>query len=90
MIFAFMPHQVTLWLIYVSAAIALYWVPTIVAHWTRTDLDHRYSPNVGQVAVVNGVFGWTLLGWGVALYLALKKPQAITFATIGQSYRPDP
>ena len=48
---------------------ALYFTPTIVA-FTR----HR---QVASVAVVNLFFGWTFIGWVVALVMAVRdKPQA--------------
>ncbi|HEY2644460.1 MAG TPA: superinfection immunity protein [Galbitalea sp.] len=45
--------------------IALYWLPTFVA-WKR---KHQ----VLAVALVNGFFGWSLIGWVVALVMAVNE-----------------
>lgn len=44
----------------------LYFVPTFAAS----------SSNRGSVFVLNFLFGWTLIGWGIALYLAVKSHEA--------------
>jgi T4 superinfection immunity protein len=44
--------------------VTLYWTPTVTAYYRRV-------PNVGSVAVLNGLLGWTFVGWAVALTLAL-------------------
>lgn len=51
----------------ISSVIGLvtYLIPTIVAFV-------RHVPNIGSVAVVNVLLGWTLIGWIVALALALR------------------
>ena len=49
----------------ILAGIAAYWVPTIV-------VLVRHAPNVAQVVVVNLLLGWTVIGWIVALVMALK------------------
>jgi len=55
--------------IIIAASMAAYWVPTIV-------VLARHAPNTGQVIVVNLLLGWTVIGWIVALVMALKpKPQ---------------
>lgn len=46
-------------------AIVLYWVPTIVG-------ARRRVPNMGSVAVINGLLGWTFVGWVVALAMACR------------------
>lgn len=48
--------------------IGLYWVPTIAA-WVR------HVPNRGSVAVVNLFLGWTIVGWIVALAMAMRDPR---------------
>lgn len=64
------------WILIVFGVIA-YWVPFIVVVLRR-------APNIGQVAVVNGLLGWTLVGWVVALVMAVKpKP-----AQVYQAYPP--
>lgn len=45
--------------------LALYFIPLIVALI-------RKVPNVGSVAVVNILLGWTLIGWVVALAMAVR------------------
>jgi len=52
----------------VIAALATgYLLPVLIA-WLRR------APGIGAVAVVNIVFGWTLIGWIAALGLALRRP----------------
>lgn len=46
-------------------AIGFYFLPTIVA-------VVRKVTNQGSVAVINLFFGWTLIGWVVALALACR------------------
>ena len=46
-------------------AIALYFVPTIVA-------GQRSHHNMGAIVAVNLLFGWTFIGWAVALIWALS------------------
>lgn len=43
----------------------VYFLPLIVA-W------RRHVVNVGSVAVINVLLGWTLIGWVVALAMALR------------------
>jgi hypothetical protein len=43
----------------------LYLLPSIVA-------GARHIPNVGAVIVVNFFLGWTLVGWVVALVIAVR------------------
>lgn len=43
----------------------LYLLPTIIG-------AARHAPDVGAVAVVNVLLGWTVLGWIVALALACR------------------
>lgn len=54
---------VGLWLI--ALMIGVYFIPTIVA-------THRNVVNKWSVAVINGFLGWTLIGWVVALAMALR------------------
>jgi len=50
---------------WVLLAIALYFVPAIVA-------SRRRVTNENSVYVINLFFGWTLVGWVVALAMALR------------------
>ena len=43
----------------------IYFIPTIVAYT-------RKVTNVGSVFVINFLLGWTLIGWAVALAMAVK------------------
>jgi hypothetical protein len=45
--------------------IGLYLIPTIVA-------VIRKVPNVGSVVVINLLLGWSLIGWVVALAMAVR------------------
>jgi hypothetical protein len=45
--------------------VALYLSPIATAYQRKTD-------NVAQVAVVNLLLGWTLIGWVIALVMAYK------------------
>jgi hypothetical protein len=49
----------------VLVLLALYIVPSIVA-------VVRNVPNVGSVIVINALLGWTLIGWVVALAMAVR------------------
>jgi hypothetical protein len=54
---------VGLWLI--AMLIGVYFIPTIVA-------VERNVVNKWSVAVINAFLGWTLIGWVVALAMALR------------------
>jgi len=47
------------------ALTALYFLPTMLA------LDRRV-PNKWSVVVINVVLGWTIVGWAVALAMAVR------------------
>jgi hypothetical protein len=49
----------------VIGAIILYWLPFLVG-WIRG------VPNLGSVAVIDGLLGWTAIGWVVALAMACR------------------
>lgn len=51
-------------------ALAFYFIPTIMA-------IKRNSPHKTAVIILNVFFGFTLLGWIVALVLATKQPQPV-------------
>jgi Superinfection immunity protein len=53
-------------LVAISAFCAgMYLLPALVA-WLR------HAPDIGSVAVINVLLGWTLLGWVLALAMALR------------------
>lgn len=47
----------------VLAIVALFFLPTIIA-------DRRHHKNARAIAVVNLLFGWTFIGWAIALIWA--------------------
>jgi phosphate starvation-inducible membrane PsiE len=49
---------------------AIYFLPTIIA-------IKRNSPHASAVVILNFFFGFTFVGWIVALLLASKQPQPI-------------
>lgn len=51
--------------IMVLVALGLYFLPTIIARGRRV-------PNIAQVALVNFFFGWSVIGWIIALIMAAK------------------
>jgi hypothetical protein len=51
---------IAIWL----SIVLLYWVPTIIAFAARN--------NRGPVTVVNGLLGWTVIGWIIALAMAVR------------------
>lgn len=52
-------------LLFAVISIGIYFIPTIVA-------STRKVTNVGSVFVINLLLGWTLVGWAVALAMAVK------------------
>lgn len=60
---AFVPHSE---LALVVAGV--YLIPTVVAF-------ARGVPSPWSVAVINVLLGWTLIGWAVALALAVRDPR---------------
>jgi len=50
-------------------AIAAYLIPTIVV------LCRRNAPSGGSVVVVNVFLGWTVVGWIIALAMAVRTAQ---------------
>jgi hypothetical protein len=49
----------------VTASLAMYLLPVLVGVARRV-------PDIGSIAVINILLGWTLAGWAVALALALR------------------
>lgn len=52
----------------VVLGVMAYLVPTAVA-------ANRSAPNFGSIAVINVFLGWTLIGWVVALAMAMRDVQ---------------
>lgn len=48
------------------AVLAAYWLPTLVAYL-------RQMPNVAPIALVNGLLGWSGIGWIIALVMACSQ-----------------
>jgi hypothetical protein len=53
--------------VFIPAGVVLYILPVLIASYRRCD---KLSP----VAVVNIFLGWTLIGWVVALAMAVSGP----------------
>lgn len=51
-----------------AAAAVIYLIPGLTAR-------ARKVPNVGSVWVVNVLAGWTVIGWIVAMAMAMRDPQ---------------
>lgn len=56
-------------LVVLLIGLALYLVPTLVAVL-------RKVPNVGSVAVINILLGWSVVGWVVAMAMAARSRPA--------------
>lgn len=72
-------------IVLVILAVAAYWAPTLVAYL-------RHVPNVGSVAVIDGLLGWTVIGWIVALAMACRdtRPQQIAVVPYAPVPQPPP
>jgi hypothetical protein len=55
--------------------IVLYWVPTLVA-------GTRHVRNLGSVIAINLLTGWTIVGWIVALAMALRTVDRVPAAPV--------
>ena len=51
-------------LVLLGLGLLVYFVPSLVA-------NSRGAPNVGSIFVLNLLLGWTLIGWVVALAMAV-------------------
>lgn len=54
---------VSLWVL--ALLVGIYFIPTIVA--TQRNVVNKWS-----VAVINAFLGWTLIGWVIALAMAMR------------------
>ena len=62
-------------LTFLTVLFVMYWLPTIIAVLRRT-------PSALGVAIVNFFFGWTIIGWVVALFMALAAVTATQRVTV--------
>ena len=62
-------------LTFLTVLFVMYWLPTIIAVLRRT-------PSALGVAIVNFFFGWTIIGWVVALFMALADAPATQRVTV--------
>lgn len=66
--------------------IAAYWVPTIVALSRRPK-----PPNLGSIVVLNLFLGWSIIGWVIALMMAVRsRPQQPQYVMPPQGWQPPP
>jgi hypothetical protein len=56
-------------LLVVVVAIAIYFIPTFIAH-------QRNVENASRITQINGYWGWTVVGWAIALKMSLSSPRA--------------
>ena len=69
--------------IVITTSAAAYLLPTLVA-WLR------HTSDLGAVAVINLALGWTLLGWIVALAIALRRHAGPAVLIINQVHASGP
>ena len=62
---------------------ALYLLPVLIG-WIRR------VPDLGSVAVINVLLGWTLIGWAAALAMALRSARPHAAAGAGRAELPGP
>ena len=62
--------QMIILVIALFLVLAFYFLPTIMA-------IKRKSPHTAAVVIINFLFGFTLVGWIIALVLASKQPQPV-------------
>jgi hypothetical protein len=70
-------------LVFIIVIIGLYMLPTIVG-------AVRKVVNIGSVAAVNLLLGWTLIGWAVALAMALRTNPPYAYPPSGWQQGPVP
>ncbi len=66
-----------------AVAVAMYLLPVLVGWF-------RHVPDIGSVAVINLLLGWTLVGWVVALALALRTVHSAPVIQVVQNLSPAP
>ncbi len=70
-------------LVFILVIIGLYMLPTIVG-------AVRKVVNIGSVFAVNLLLGWTLIGWAVALAMALRTNPPYAYPPSGWQQGPSP
>lgn len=77
------PGGIILGFALILLGIAAWWLPTIIA-WRRR------VPNLGSVAVIDGLLAWTMIGWVVALAMACRSrpPAAVPVVPYGMPMPP--
>jgi hypothetical protein len=68
-------------LVLLAFLLGLYFLPTIIA-------KRRAAPNIGSIAVINAFFGWTLVGWVVALAMAARTVPSPSASVGAETPRP--
>ena len=58
-------------LVVIALIVAFYFLPSIVARTSR-------HPQTTAIYVLNALFGWTLIGWGIALIWAFTTTKEST------------
>jgi Superinfection immunity protein len=51
----------------ILVVLSLYWLPSIVGYF-------RHVQHIFSVVVTNALLGWTVIGWLVSLFMALRTP----------------
>ena len=51
----------------VAASVALYLLPVLIGRVRR-------APDIGAIAVIDILLGWTVIGWVIALAMAMRTP----------------
>jgi hypothetical protein len=61
--------QIIVLVVAILLGLAIYFVPTFVA-------ASRRPPNFGSIVVINVLLGWSLIGWAIALAMAVRDKPA--------------
>ncbi|CAB3799045.1 superinfection immunity protein [Pararobbsia alpina] len=59
----------------IAVAVSVYFLPSIVA-------DRRSRPDTLALALFNACLGWTIAGWGIALFWSLQAHQSRTVKAV--------
>jgi hypothetical protein len=55
-------------LVIIGVLAVVWWIPTIIA-------VRRDSPDKAIVVIIDGLFGWNPVGWGIAMWIACRRPR---------------